>query len=275
MSQIRSMSRAWALPLIVVLGSSAARQPAIAADLPANFLTKASAYSSALYNWGGGYGGIEGGYGWGRSSQIDPGIPTVTTTTTTPPAPPPPPPGPPPPPLPSADGRYSVDGGLVGGTLGYNWQKGRWVFGVEGDLSWADVKGQSTLCGQSTGTAHSCGTSLNSLGTVRGRVGYAIGATGNWLLYGTGGFAAGDVRGWDALTPASGRALRPGWTLGAGVETAFAANWTAKLEYLYVDLGNALLFNVVPGVPETVNFRSNIVRAGVAYHFGGPVVAKY
>jgi outer membrane immunogenic protein len=144
------------------------------------------------------------------------------------------------------------------------------VYGLEGDYSWADINGQSNACGALTGTPHPCGTSLNSLGTVRGRVGYAVGATGNWLLYATGGLAFGEVRGWDSLTPASGSALRAGWAAGAGVEVAFARNWTAKLEYLYFDLGKAQLFNVVPGVPETVSFNANLVRAGIAYHFGSP-----
>jgi outer membrane immunogenic protein len=106
-------------------------------------------------------------------------------------------------------------------------------------------------------------------------VGQAVGANGNWLLYATGGLAVGEVHGWDSFTPASGSAFRAGWTVGAGVETSFAPHWTAKLEYLYVDLGKSQLFDVVPGLPETVNFTANIVRAGVNYSFGGPVVAKY
>ncbi len=124
-----------------------------------------------------------------------------------------------------------------------------------------------------TVTPHPCGTKLDALGTFRGRVGYAAGANGNWLLYATGGLAIGDVRGWDSLTPASGSDWRAGWTVGAGVETAFAPNWTAKLEYLYVDLGNAQVFNIVPGVPESVGFTANIVRAGINYKFGGPAAA--
>lgn len=213
----------------------------------------------AVYNWTGGYFGIEGGYGWGHSDQTDPGI-----------APPPPPP---PPDI--GDGHYSVRGGLIGGTLGYNWQTGPWVFGLESDLSWADIKGHSNVCGPTTVTPHACGTKLESLGTFRGRVGYAAGAAGNWLLYATGGLAVGEVHAWDALTPASGSEFRAGWTVGAGVETVFAPNWTAKLEYLYVDLGKAHLFDIVPGVPETVSFNTNIIRAGINYKFGGPIVTRY
>jgi outer membrane immunogenic protein len=164
---------------------------------------------------------------------------------------------------------------LAGGTLGYNWQRGPWVFGLEGDYSWSGIKGQSSVCGPTTVTPHPCGTSLDSFGTLRGRIGYAAGTTGNWLLYATGGLAVGDVHAWDSLTPAAGSEFRAGWTVGAGIEAGFAPNWTAKLEYLYVDLGKAQLFNIVPGVSETVSFNTNIIRAGINYKWGGPIVARY
>jgi outer membrane immunogenic protein len=203
-----------------------------------------------IYNWSGFYVGVEGGYGWGNSGQTDPGLPASP---------------PPPPPPPIGNGNYTVTGPFVGGTLGYNWQSGPWVLGLEGDFSWADIHGSSNTCGPAI--IHSCGTKLESLGTVRGRVGYAVGPTGNWLPYVTGGLAMGEVNAWDSLTPAAGSAFRTGWTIGGGVETAFAPRWTAKLEYLYVDLGSSVLFNVVPTVPETVSFRANIIRAGINYKF--------
>jgi outer membrane immunogenic protein len=232
---------------------------AMAADIAPRPYTKAPAIvAPVLYNWTGGYIGVQGGYGWGHSDQTDPGLPPPQRIIQNP----------------VGDGHFSASGGLIGGTGGYNWQSARFVYGLEGDYSWADVQGQSNLCGPAF-ALHSCGTKLRSLGTLRGRVGYAAGDTGNWLLYATGGLAVGDVYAWDNLLPASGSATRAGWTVGAGVETAFAPNWTVKLEYLYVDLGKATLFNIIPTVPETVSFTANIVRAGVNYKFGGPVVAKY
>jgi outer membrane immunogenic protein len=75
------------------------------------------------------------------------------------------------------------------------------------------------------------------------------------------------------LTPASGSVWRAGWTVGAGIETVIAPNWTAKLEYLYVDLGNGQVFNVAPGVPESVGLTANIIRAGINYKFGGPAAS--
>jgi hypothetical protein len=92
----------------------------------------------------------------------------------------------------NGDGHYSVRGGLIGGTLGYNWQLGHWVFGIEGDYDWADVAGRSLACGSSSATPHSCGSSLDSLGTLRGRIGYAAGSTGSLLPYLTGGLLKGN-----------------------------------------------------------------------------------
>src|SRR5262249_10977143 len=174
-----------------------------------------------------------------------------------------------------ADGSYKLRGGILGGGAGYNWQLGRWVYGVEGDYSWADISGSSNTCGALSPIPHSCGTDLRSLGTLRGRIGYAVGVIGNWLPYVTGGLAVGEVHAWDSLFPSSGRDFRTGWTVGGGVETAITHNWTFKVEYLYVDLGSRETFNVVPGVPETVSFRANIIRFGLNYKFGYvPVVTK-
>jgi outer membrane immunogenic protein len=209
--------------------------------------------ASAADNWTGPYAGIAGGVGWGNSKQTDPGVPCDFFGT-----------------CPNAvigDGSFAVTGGIIGGTLGYNWQQGPWVFGVEGDYSWADINGSSQTCGASSPIPHACGTKLESLGTLRGRIGYAMGATGNWLPYVTGGLAVGELKAWDALFPSSGSDFRAGWTVGAGLEVGFERNWTWKVEYLYVDLGSSQMFNVVPGVPETVSFTANIVRAGFNYKF--------
>jgi outer membrane immunogenic protein len=242
--------------LIAVVSTIALTQIASAADLP----VKAPAPVVApLYNWTGPYAGIAGGVAWGHSKQTDPGVPCSFFGLD---------------PLPGGgcgspndDGSYAPTGGIIGGTLGYNWQQGPWIFGVEGDYSWADVSGNSQTCGASSPAPHACGTKLESLGTFRGRIGYAMGATGNWLPYVTGGLAVGELKAWDNLFPSSGSDFRAGWTVGAGVEVGFERNWTFKVEYLYVDLGSRQMFNVVPGVPETVSFTANVVRAGFNYKF--------
>src|SRR5690242_20843085 len=83
---------------------------------------KAPVYMAPPYNWTGFYVGINGGGGWGRSDFSDP----------------------------FATGSFNTSGGLVGGTVGYNWQMGQVVFGLEGDVDWSDIRG-STLCGGVTG----------------------------------------------------------------------------------------------------------------------------
>lgn len=185
---------------------------------------------SPLYNWSGFYAGINGGGGWGSSSWD--GLPT---------------------------GDFDVSGGVVGGTLGVNYQVNQAVFGVEGDIDWSNIKGNST-----TNCALGCETRNSWLGTARGRIGYAF---DNFLPYFTGGAAFGDVR---ASRPgfAGATNTQVGWTLGGGLEVAVAPNWSAKVEYLYVDLGS---FNcgTACGTPVTnnVSFTTNLVRGGLNYRF--------
>ena len=203
------------------------------------------------YTWAGPYLGLSGGFAWGHSNQTDPGffIPTGGGGGG-----------------PVGDGSFSLNGGLIGGGGGYNLQYGQWVFGLETDYSWADITGSSSGCGAAF-ISHACSTQVDSLGTFRGRFGYTLGTQGTWLLYATGGLAYGDLKGSDSLFNASGSEFRAGWTVGAGVETALAQHWTVKGEYLYVDLGHAVLFNAAPGVPETVSFTANVFRVGVNYKF--------
>jgi Outer membrane protein beta-barrel domain len=148
-------------------------------------------------------------------------------------------------------------GGLIGAGVGFNfWQSGPWVAGVAGDLSWADISGSSGACGAGSPLPHSCGTRLQSLGTVRGTIGYAPGPY--WLVYGTAGYAGGDIHAWDALAGGAGTSLLSGWTAGAGIEALIAQNWSVKFEYLHVDLGHAAVFDIVQGVSETVSFTGDI-----------------
>jgi outer membrane immunogenic protein len=149
--------------------------------------------------------------------------------------------------------------------------------------------------------------SVNWLGTVRGRIGIAAAPK---LIYGTGGLAYGGVNsstginqtiltiggaGTNGTFPASGNfaETRVGWTVGAGGEWMFTSNWSAKLEYLHYDLGSANYGttvsnfavaggDILPGTllyalgqSSSTNFRGDIVRVGINYKFGGPVVAKY
>ena len=209
--------------------------PATAADLSNRPVYKAPVQVPVVYNWTGFYVGVSGGGGWGSSEHTFPG---------------------------GTHGPFDTSGGLVGGTVGYNWQAGNLVLGLEGDYSWADIKG--TTAGFPTPCIGGlCGTDLRSLGTARGRVGYAW---DNVLLYGTGGFAWGNVHAFETGFDA-GSTTATGWTVGGGLEYGFAPNWSAKVEYLHVDLGSDVLYGTGFGVPHTVDTSADIVRAGINYRF--------
>jgi len=194
----------------------------------------------AYYNWTGFYVGVNAGYGWGTSDWS--AVPTATNKPT---------------------------GFLAGGTLGYNYQVGSIVYGIEGDFDWSNVKDTVACAGLVT-----CGTSNDWLATLRGRLGYAF---DRWLPYITGGGAYGKVTATAAIPglglSASSSNNQFGWTIGAGLEYAFLSNWSAKIEYLYVDLGS---FNAAtaPAV-NNVSFKENIVRGGLNYKFSGPIFSRY
>jgi outer membrane immunogenic protein len=151
----------------------------------------------------------------------------------------------------TVDNNPTKPSGFEGGaTAGYNWQSGGpWVFGVEGDID-------------ATGAADTFAPWKFShpwFGTVRGRVGYAF---NNVLFYGAGGLAFGELRGQTfGVTETHTNA---GWTLGLGAEVGLAPNWSAKIEYLYVDLSDST-FTTITGISNGSQF--GLLRAGVNYHF--------
>jgi outer membrane immunogenic protein len=217
-----------ALAVVATMGS------ANAADMPrrhAAMPVKGPAYA-APYSWTGFYAGINAGGGWGSSTWSIPG----------------------------GTAGADLSGGVVGGTLGYNYQMGQTVLGLEGDLDWSNIRG-STSTGICTGT--SCETRNSWLATTRGRVGYAFDRVMPFI---TGGAAFGDIK----ATPAGGATTtttKVGWTLGGGVEFAIAGPWTAKVEYLYADLGKGSCDPAVCGISTDVSLTANIVRGGVNYRF--------
>jgi outer membrane immunogenic protein len=214
--------------------------PVHAADIPA----KAPAYQAPAVvplTWRGFYVGGTLGYGFGESEHFASQVPGSST------------------------GNFDIDGFVGGFTIGYNWQFSAWVLGIEADWSFADLQGSvpgnpSYGCG----AGNSCQTDVRWFGTVRGRLGYAFGP---WLPYVTGGFAYGDV---EASIPSSGPAFTKsstlsGWTAGAGFEYAFSPRWSAKLEWLYVDLGDfsyAFTF-----VPLEAKAEFSVIRGGINYRW--------
>jgi outer membrane immunogenic protein len=155
----------------------------------------------------------------------------------------------------TVDNNPTRPSGLEGGVqAGYNWQTGPWVFGVEGDI-------------QATGADDTFAPWKFSnpwFGTVRGRAGYAV---NNILFYGTAGVAFGELRGL-TFGGISESHTNAGWTGGVGAEFGLAPfglaqNWSARIEYLYVDLADSQF--VVTGTQN--GYRFGVVRAGVNYHF--------
>ena len=161
---------------------------------------------------------------------------------------------------------FNTSGGLAGGTIGFNYQTGALVWGVEGDGDWSGISGSSTcLGGLST-----CQTKNDWLATARGRLGYAFDRV---LPYVTGGAAFGDIKaGVPALTIDT---ANTGWTAGGGIEWAFAGPWSVKVEYDYIRLSSnsftvPATSPVLPNdVFTTANRNIQMVLFGVNYRFGG------
>jgi len=191
---------------------------------------KAPAYAP-LYNWTGAYVGLNGGGAWGHSDWSG-----ATGSSGT-----------------------NISGGLVGGTLGYNWQAGQTVLGVEGDVDWSNIRGSTNGVPCTT----NCETRNDWLATARGRIGYAFDRV---MPYVTGGAAFGNVK---ASPSGFGGAsdTRVGWTLGGGVEVGLTGPWSVKAEYLYADLGKTNCAAASCAVASDVDFNANVVRAGINYRF--------
>lgn len=213
----------------VALALAAGLASANAADIrqPAP-VVKAPVYVAPVFSWTGPYVGISGGYGWGNSDFRGGTNPA---------------------------GNLDPDGWLLGATAGYNWQMGPAVVGLEGDISWTNFEGRRNCAGAT------CTVNNDWLGTFRGRLGYN---GGRFMPYVTGGLAVGNV---DTRVSGAGSSdqTRAGWTVGAGIEAAISGPWTAKVEYLYVDLGRG---DNIPGTAGTRgDFQTNIIRAGLNYKF--------
>jgi outer membrane immunogenic protein len=216
---------------VALIGLIALSGAAAAADLsrpaPAPYYKAAPAVVQ-VYNWTGFYIGVSGGGAFGSSAW-------------------------------DRTGSRNIDGGLVSGTIGYNWQFGQTVAGLEGDMGWAGISGSTT-----TNCPLGCKTNDTWLSTVRGRLGYAA---DRFMPYVTAGGAFGDIR---TSTPGfSSGENRVGWTVGGGLEAALTGHWTGKVEYLYVDLGSFNCgLNCGAGLTtDNVSFHTNVLRAGVNYKF--------
>jgi outer membrane immunogenic protein len=212
---------------------------ALAADLPQPMPPPPQApamYVPAavpVYNWGGIYIGLNGGYDFGHSDWTGGAI---------------------------SSGTFSTSGFVVGGTLGFNYQWDALVVGAETDLDYTGVSGDgpASFC-------INCKTSNDWLGTTRARAGWAVDRI---LFYGTAGVAYGNVQASAFNTTNSSTEI--GWTAGAGVEAAFTDNLTARIEYLYVDLSSGSCTTACGAPPfatQSVSFEQSVIRAGIDFKF--------
>jgi outer membrane immunogenic protein len=245
-----------------------------------------------LYNWTGVYVGANAGYGWGRSK---------TSETFAAPAPLFGTPGAV---LAASTSRFSLNGAIGGGQIGYNWQSNRIVYGIEADIQMSNQKGGTSFAcpvpqiGQGCNELVAAGydgypptvafnQSLQWFGTVRARVGALV--TPDTLAYLTGGLAYGEIKTEGVATgyrvntiwtsPFSHTTTKAGWTIGAGMESRLFGQWTGRLEYLYVDFGTvsgtARMNNFPPlNFAYSSRISDSILRAGLSYKFGEPAAAK-
>lgn len=270
--------------LAAALAATAAAGSAIAADLPARKEAPAYVAPAPIFAWTGFYVGLNGGYTWSDRNNV--AIPATDT---------------------GAGGLGAVqllglipfnvglktEGGIAGGQIGYNWQTGPAVLGVEADIQGVFGANKS-LSNPIPAISQLYSRKTEWLGTLRGRVGFTIAPT--FLLYATGGLAYGGTRlAYTLSAPAAAPPLfatttssrtSVGWTAGVGAEYAFSNAWSVKVEWLYYDLGRQATTPIVyayggniSSAGLTTRNSGHVVRAGLNYRFGwggaAPVLAKY
>ena len=232
---------------LVALGAA----PAMAADLAARPYTKAPPMLQAVYNWSGFYVGLNGGGGTSHKCWDIAGL---------------------------SEGCHDATGGTVGGQVGYRWQTGPIVFGVEAQGNWADFTGDNI---SRVFAADRNRTKIDAFGLFTGQVGYAW---NNALLYVKGGAAVVDDK-YSILGAATGALLasasetRWGGVVGVGFEYGFAPNWSAGIEYDHMFLGTQNNAFVTPlgaaAGSDNIKQDVDLFTARVNYKFGGPIVARY
>lgn len=239
------------------LVSVAALAPAAdAADL----YTKAPPPIAPFYNWTGFYIGLDGG---GAASHECWTITSVAGA----------------PVFPNSEGCHDATGGLVGGQIGYRWQATKWVFGIEAQGDWADLKGSNSSLTAITPYINQ--TRIDAIGLFTGQVGYSW---NNMLLYVKGGAAITDNQYSSHFTASNvvfnqASETRWGGAVGTGLEFGFAPNWSVGVEYDHLFMGNNSVTFPASAIAVT---RSDSIRQGLDmgtvrlnYRFGGPIAGNY
>ena len=177
--------------------------------------------------WDNSYAGIQGGFAWG---EADLDIPAVGSAS------------------------FDIEGGFGGLYYGTNWQFGQWVLGLDGSVSFSDISDD-----EDAGFGEEF--KIQGFSASRARVGYAF---DNVLVYAAGGFslarAEAEVAGFDD------KQWLTGFTVGAGLETKFAENWSARIEYMYFNWSDED-FDLGPAEVNIDVEDTHVIRAGIAYHF--------
>jgi outer membrane immunogenic protein len=242
---------------LVALGMAV---PAFAADLPVAY-SRAPVMMPALYDWSGFYLGLNAG--WGSSQKCLNQNTGLNGTFF------------------ASDGCNTATGGLAGAQAGYRWQASSWVFGVEGQGDWTNLRGSATS--QILGAPFVNQTRVDAVGLFTGQIGYAINTV---LLYVKGGGAVTSDRyyGFNTATATlldNTSETRWGGAVGAGVEVSFVPDWSAAVEYDHLFMGSHTQDFYSTITPGTFT-REDVIRQGVDmvtlrvnYRWGGPVIAKY
>ena len=202
----------------------------------------------STYNWSGVYVGGTIGYGWAETTVTELDSYSFSSFGDT-------------------EFDYDSDGILGGAFVGYNWQAGSFVYGVEADISATDIN-NTVANSMIPDSNESFSNKIDWFGTIRGRLGYSV---DRWMPYVTGGVAFADVTSsYDdndsfpgSHAVASDTAW--GWTIGAGAEFAVTDNWTLRGEYLFVDLEDTR--GSFDGYRYDFENQINVVRLGAAYKF--------
>jgi outer membrane immunogenic protein len=245
-------------------------RPAAAADIPVSPLPYRPA--AVIFNWTGFYLGAHAGGGWVRKDET--AVPFALAGAT----------------IATAPVALNPSGWLAGGQVGFNYQAGAWVIGAEAQASWSNLTGNAacsstaTLAGIVTVLPANCSGKVDALGTIAGRLGVAF---DRLLLYGKAGGAWANDKYSSAPTTAAlpqltfnANETRWGWMVGTGIEYAFIDNWSAKLEYNYMDFGTRGVRFTSPtaalvSLDANIRERLHVVKAGINYRFGpAPVLVR-
>jgi outer membrane immunogenic protein len=225
----------------------------------AAFLLSAAAQAADIteptaYDWTGPYVGIQGGYGWGENdlSANTIGGEVVALDAAA---------------INGDDGSFDLEGFVGGAHAGFNWQRDSLLLGLESDIEYADLDGDTVIVGQLLGRDK---VAVDWLGSLRLRAGFADDRA---LFYATGGLAVGGAKlraeDGDGNKYADEAETEWGWTIGGGLEYALSDDLSARIEYRYTDLGSINVRNADSDVDDEADLAFHAVRAGLSWHFGG------